>query len=93
VDQVTKTEALHYNSRAEIRAIVIAGDASAEGVAALARIARDAVGTAGGYLEYVSEIDASEVAAYGAAAYARSTQRRPEAFTVDVGHMHEHDEL
>ncbi|KAF2829667.1 hypothetical protein CC86DRAFT_367624 [Ophiobolus disseminans] len=82
----------HYYSRDEIRAIVISGEASAESIAALERIARKAVGVEP--LDYAAEIDAAEVAAYGAAEYARITQRDPETFTMEKSTVTPvHDEL
>jgi len=92
LSEYVKVEKLPYYARNDIRAIVISGEASAEGIAALERIARKAVGTEP--LEYVAEIDSAEVAAYGAAEFARITQRTPEVFTVDAGNgAAAHDEL
>jgi hypothetical protein len=79
--EFVKVEKWPYYSRDSIRAIVISGESSAENVAALERIARTTVGTEP--LEYLAGIPSSEVAAYGAAEYARITQRNPEKFTVE----------
>ena len=90
--EFVKVEKLPYYARDDIRAIVISGEASVEGIAALERIARKAGGTEP--LEYVAAIDSAEVAAYGAAEFARITQRKPEVFTVDSGNgAAAHEEL
>ena len=92
LSEFVKVERLPYYARDDIRAIVISGEASVEGIAALERIAYKAVGTEP--LEYVAEIDAAEVVAHSAAEYARITQRHPEKFKVDaVDFFAGHDEL
>jgi hypothetical protein len=79
-------------TRDDIRAFVIAGEASAEGVSALSLIARKVVGTEG--LQYVTEVDPSEVVAHGAAQYARMVQKMPHAFKTSEGNVvAEHEEL
>jgi hypothetical protein len=90
--EFVRIEKLPYYTRDSIRAVVISGEASAESIAALERVARKAVGTEP--LEYGAEIGSSEIVAYGAAEYARITQRHPAVFTVERGTgAPSHDEL
>jgi hypothetical protein len=93
LEEFARVERLRYYEQDDIRALVISGEPSADGIATLERIARKAVGTQ--HVEYVSEIDALEVAAYGAAEIARLTQREPETYIPDgnMGRVWEHDEL
>jgi hypothetical protein len=66
----------------DLRAFVISGEASAESITALERITRDAAGLE--HFEYASRIDPALVAAYGAAEWARITQREPEKFKLNA---------
>jgi hypothetical protein len=62
-------EVLPHRAREDIRAIVVAGEASASAIAELTAITHDAVGT--DVVKVMSDIDPSEVAAHGAAAMVR----------------------
>jgi hypothetical protein len=64
--------------REDIRAIIIAGDATPAAITELGNIALDAVGTS--VVKLMTQIDPSEVIAYGAAAWARMMQQHPELF-------------
>ncbi|CAO2658226.1 Nn.00g059490.m01.CDS01 [Neocucurbitaria sp. VM-36] len=73
--------------RDSIRSIVLSGEASPNRTAELGEMMRDVVGTQ--TVQAMTEIDASEVVAYGVAVWARLTQEIPDAFMVcgDTGNL------
>jgi hypothetical protein len=78
-------QVLSSRKREDIRAIVIAGEASASAIAELTAITRDVVGT--DVVKVMNDIDPSEVAAHGAAAIARWTQRIDGRTLATTGNM------
>jgi hypothetical protein len=86
-------DARFYN-RQDVRAIVVAGEASVSGSFNLAKLARGVVGT--DTARIMTGIPNSEVVARGAAAWARRTAAYPRRFIIQQGNYlspHEHDEL
>jgi hypothetical protein len=85
-----------FYKREDVRAIVVAGEASVSGSLNLAKLAQGVVGT--DTAKIMTEIPVSDVVARGAAAWARRTKTQPHRFIIQEGnfpspHEHEHDEL
>jgi hypothetical protein len=78
-----KSKVLSKHKREDVRAVVITGEASSIGNAELGDIALRVVGTS--EVKLMTEIEHSEVVAYGAAIWARRTQQRPEKFITHGG--------
>jgi len=83
-----------FYKRQDVRAIIVAGEASVSGSFNLAKLAQGIVGT--DTASIMTEIPNNEVVARGAAAWARRTAAHPRRFIVEQGNYpspHEHDEL
>jgi hypothetical protein len=83
-------EAYVQPQRQEVRAIVITGEASKAAIAKLGDFALKMVGTEA--VRLITDIDASELVAYGAAVWARMTQQHPERFSTPAGNIIPDDE-
>lgn len=81
--------------RANIRSIVLSGEASTSRMKELGETARRAVGTK--IVRIMTSIEPPEVVAYGAAVWARLVQRSPRTFIIQTGNRVDeslnHDEL
>jgi hypothetical protein len=83
-----------FYKREDVRAIIVAGEASVSESYNLAKLAQSVVGT--DTAKIMTEIPVSEVVARGAAAWARKTKATPHKFVIEQGNFpspHEHDEL
>ncbi|KAH7384421.1 hypothetical protein DE146DRAFT_739987 [Phaeosphaeria sp. MPI-PUGE-AT-0046c] len=83
-----------FYKREDVRAIIVAGEASVSASLNLAKLAQSVVGT--DTAKIMTDIPFSEVAARGAAAWARETEVTPHRFLIEEGNFpspHEHDEL
>lgn len=69
---------LTHHKRENIRAIVIAGEASTTAIELLGGAAREAVGHE--QVELITDIEPSEVVAHGAAVWARTIREKSENF-------------
>jgi hypothetical protein len=83
-------EAYVRPQRQEIRAIVITGEASNAAIAELGDIAVKMLGNEA--VPLITDIEASELVAYGAAVWARMTQQQPELFSATAGNIIPNDE-
>jgi molecular chaperone DnaK (HSP70) len=86
---------LQKHDRDSVRAIIVSGEASASRSIELGEMAKNAVGSQSA--KVLTDIDPSEVVAYGAAVWARRVQREPRRFMIDstsnLDHDISHDEL
>lgn len=93
-DIASNTGAAWKPLRSDIRAVILAGDASTDGFNNLRPVLRDVFASlpATDWLKY--EVPPSEMAAIGAAKRAMHLISKPEDFDVHVQHLaHDHDEL
>lgn len=93
LEEVLSEMDARFYKRQDVRAIIVAGEASVLGSFNLAKLARGVVGT--DTARIMTEIPNSEVVARGAAAWARRTAAHPWRFIVQQGNYpspHEHDE-